>query len=113
MPDEIYVRDTALDSITTCLKMTLLSLMEFVCQEYFDGLRIMPRTFADALVALPVSIRKRQHEVIYEVHYNERDPAMMELLAVAFECINQRQLRDGKRRLVVRMRGGPEWSISI
>ena len=112
MPDEIYVRDTALDSITTCLKMTLLSLMEFVCQEYLGGLRIMPRTFADALVTLLVFIRKRQHEVVYEVHYNQRDPAMMELLAVAFERTNQRQLRQGKRRLVVRMRDGPEWSIS-
>jgi len=108
MPDEVYVRDTALDSITTCLKMTLLSLLEFVCQEYLGGRRITPRIFADALVGLPVRIIERQHEVVYEVHPNERDPAMMDLLAGAFERINQRELRDGKRRVVVRMRDGPD-----
>lgn len=107
MPDEIYVRDTALDSIATCLKMTLLSLLEFVCQEYLGGRRITPRIFADALVGLPVRIIERQHEVIYEIEPNIRDSAMMDLLAGAFERINQRGLRDGKRRVVVRMRDGP------
>ncbi|MFH1690936.1 MAG: hypothetical protein ABIE42_12010, partial [Candidatus Eisenbacteria bacterium] len=107
MPDEIYVRDTALDSITTCLKMALLSLLEFVCQEYLGGRRITPRIFADALVALPVRVIERQHEVIYEVEPNKRDPEMMALLAGAFERINNRQLRDGKRRIVVRMQEAP------
>jgi len=107
MPDEIYVRDTALDSITTCLKMALLSLLEFVCQEYLGGRRITPRIFADALVALPVRIIERQHEVIYEVEPNKRDPEMMALLAGAFERINKRQLRNGKRRIVVRMQEAP------
>ncbi len=41
MPDEIYVRDTALDSIVTCLKMALLALFVFVDQEYLGGRRII------------------------------------------------------------------------
>jgi len=48
MPNEIYVRDTALDSVTTCLKMLLLSLLEFIVQEDLGGRRLMPRTLADA-----------------------------------------------------------------
>lgn len=108
MPDEVYVRDTALDSITTCLKMTLLALLEFVCQEYLGKLRIMPRTFAERLVPLPVTIRQRQHEVIYEVEASPRDPEMTALLAKAFDIINKRQLRVGKRRLHARIREGPE-----
>jgi len=107
-PDEIYVRDTALDSITTCLKMTLLALLEFVCQEYLDKWRIMPRTLADRLVPLAVTIRERRHEVIYEVEANPRDPLMMALLADAFDVINQRQLRKGKRRIIARIRDGPD-----
>jgi len=107
MPDEIYVRDTALDSITTCLKMTLLALLEFCCQEYFDGLRIMPRTFAEALVPLPVTIRERPYEIIYEVAPNPRDPEMMALLAVALDRITQRRLHVGKRLLVARFREAP------
>ena len=108
MPNEIYVRDTALDAVTTCLKMTLLALLEFVCQEYFDGRRIMPRTFADRLVPLPVTIRERQHEIIYEVEANPRDPETMALLASAFDIINKRQLRLGKRRLTARICEDPE-----
>lgn len=107
-PDDIYVRDTALDSVTTCLKMTLLALLEFVCQEYLGKLRIMPRTFAERLVPLPVTIRERQHELIYEVEASPRDPEMTALLANAFDIINQRQLRVGKRRLHARIREGPE-----
>ena len=42
MPNEIYVRDTALDVVTTCLKMTLLALLELICQEYLDQYRLMP-----------------------------------------------------------------------
>ncbi|MFH1530068.1 MAG: hypothetical protein ABIK09_04930 [Pseudomonadota bacterium] len=107
MPDEIYVRDTALDSVTTCLKMTLLALLEYVCQEYLGGRRITPRTFAEAFVALPVRIRERRHEVIYEVEPNPRNPEMMALLEGAIERINQQKLRHGKRRIVVRMQSGP------
>jgi hypothetical protein len=107
MPDEIYVRDTALDSMTTCLKMALLALLEFICQEYLGGSRITPRSFAEAFVALPVRIRERRHEIIYEVEPNPRNPEMMALLKAAFERINARQLRRGDRRLVARMRDGP------
>ena len=108
MPDQIYVRDTALDSITTCLKISLLALLEFCCQEYFDGLRIMPRTFAEAFVPLPVTIRERPYEIIYEVAPNPRDPEMTALLAGALDRITQRQLRIGKRKLVARLREAPD-----
>ena len=107
MPDEIYVRDTALDTITTCFKMTLLALLEFCCQEYFDGLRIMPRTFAEALVPLPVTIRERPRQIVYEIARNPRDPEMMALLAVALDSITQRRLHIGKRLLVARFREAP------
>jgi len=108
MPEEIYVRDTALDSVTTCLKMALLALLEYVCQEYLGGRRITPRTFAEAFVALPVRVRERRHEVIYEVEYDQRNPEMMALLEAAFERINQQKLRHGKRRVVARMQAGPD-----
>jgi len=74
IPDEIYVRDTALDTITTCFKMTLLTLLEFCSQEYFDGLRIMPRTFAEAFIPPSATIRQRPHQIIYEVAPNPTDP---------------------------------------
>ena len=107
MPDEVYVRDTALDTITTCFKMTLLALLEFCCQEYFDGLRIMPRTFDEALVPLPVTIRERPHQTVYEVTRNPRDPEMMPLHAVALDRITQRRLYIGKRLLVARFCEAP------
>ena len=48
MPDDRDKRDTALDAVTTCLKMTLLTLLEFICQEYLEKYRLMPRTFIEA-----------------------------------------------------------------
>ena len=104
MPTEIYVRDTALDSITTCLKMVLLCLLEFVSQEYLGGRRIMPATFIGAWVSLPVTLATTRHQVVYEIAPNSRDPAMTDLLRAALDKIAARGLRLGKRRLVVRIR---------
>ena len=103
-PTEIYARDTALDSITTCLKMVLLCLLEFICQEYLDGKRIMPSTFTGAWLSLPVTIRTSRHQVIYEIAPNPRDPAMTDLLRNALDKITERRLRVGKRRLIVMLR---------
>ncbi|MFH0903257.1 MAG: hypothetical protein V2A73_21720, partial [Pseudomonadota bacterium] len=36
-PREVYVRDTTRDAIVTCLKMTVLMLIEYVLKEYFGG----------------------------------------------------------------------------
>lgn len=104
MPDEIYVRDTALDAITTCLKMMLLALLEFICQEYLEQYRLMPRTFIEAWMFLPVTIRQQQHCIIYEIAKNTRDPAMTRILERALECITALKLRIDGRLLVVRLR---------
>lgn len=108
MPDEIYVRDTALDSVTTCLKMALLTLLEFVCREYFDGWRMMPRTFAEAFVPLPVTIRESPHRIVYEVAPNPRDPKMTALLDSALQRVTKRKIKVGKRLLVARLRDDPD-----
>jgi hypothetical protein len=107
MPDEIYVRDTALDSITTCLKMLLLALLEFINQEYLDRRRIMPHTFVEAWLALPVTIRQNRHRITYEVAPNPRDPKMTALLAQALARITERKLKANGRLLVAKMRDGP------
>ena len=107
MPDDIYVRDTALDAVTTCLKMTLLALLEFICQEYLEQYRLMPRTFIEAWMSLPVTIRQQQHCIIYEIAQNPRDPTMTRLLDRALERITARKLRIDGRLLVVRLRDSP------
>lgn len=107
MPDKIYVRDTALDAVTTCLKMTLLALLEFICQEYLGQNRIMPRTFAEAWISLPVTIRESRHQILYEVTPNHRDPKMTRLLDEALRRITQRKLRLKGRLMVVRIKDEP------
>jgi len=109
-PIEIYARDTALDSIVTCLKMTLLCLLTFVGREFLGGYRITPRVFADALVTLPVTIRERQDEIVYEVAPNPRNPKMTALLAAALENVTSRNLIVRGRRLVARLRDDPPWT---
>ncbi len=111
-PDTIYVRDTALDSIGTCLKMVLLALLEFICQEYLCGYRLMPRTFIEAWIALPVTIRQNHHRVIYEIAPNHRDPTMTRRLEQALGVITKRKLRYQGRLLVARLRDDPKWANS-
>jgi hypothetical protein len=108
-PEEIYVRDTALEAVTTCLKLTLLALLEFICQEYLDHYRLMPRTFIDSWLALPVTIHERADYVLYDIAPNLRDPTMTQRLGEALERINQRRLHLGERQLVVRLHDAPEW----
>lgn len=106
-PDEIYVRDTELDSITTCFKMMLLAMLEFICQEYLGRKRIMPRTLVEAWMPLPVTVRTRRNQIIYEVAPNPRDPAMTALLAQVLESITQRKLRFNGKQVLARIRDGP------
>jgi len=61
------------------LKTTIPALLEFRRQEHLAGLRIMPRTFFEAFVPLPVTIRKRPDEIIKVVALNTRDPEMNSL----------------------------------
>ena len=103
-PSEIFVRDTALDTITTCLKMVLLCLLEFICQEFLGGRRFMPRTMIEAWMALPVTMRRSRHRVVYEVAPNPRDPAMTELLGSALAKVTARELRVDGRLLEARLR---------
>ena len=107
IPDEIYERDTALDSITSCLKMTLLSLLEFICQKYLGQYRLMPITFIESWMALPVTIRQNRQCIIYEVMSNQRDPSMSQLLDDALKRITERKLLVNGRLLVARLRGDP------
>ncbi len=111
-PDTIYVRDTALDSISTCLKMVLLALLEFVCQEYLGGYRLTPRTFIEAWIALPVTIRQSHYRVIYEIAPNPRDPTMTRRLEQALGVITERKLRYQGRLLVALLRDEPKWPNS-
>ena len=85
-PDTIYVRDTALDTITTCFKM--------------------------ALMALPVTIRQSRYELIYEIAPNPRDPSMTWRLEKASAKITERRIRYRGRRLVARLGSDPRWTNS-
>lgn len=111
-PETIYQRDTALDTLTTCFKMVLMALLEFVCQEYLGGYRLMPRTFIEAWMALPVAIRQTRHQVIYEIAPNPRDPPMTRRLEQALAVITARRIRCNGRLLVARLRADPNWADS-
>jgi hypothetical protein len=112
-PSEIYVRDTWLDTITACLKMVLLSLLEFVCKEYL-GRAMQPRTLCAAWMHLPVTVRIGLHRTLYVVTPNPRDQVKTDLLRQALAEITRRKLHDPEGRLIVAgLRGegedGEEW----
>lgn len=111
-PETIYVRDTALDTITTCFKMALMALLEFICQEYLGGYRLMPRTFIESWMALPVTIHQNRYEWIYEMVPNPRDPPMTRRLEKALAIITERRIRYQGRRIVVRLAADPKWADS-
>jgi hypothetical protein len=109
MPSEIYVRDTWLDTITACMKMTLLCLLEFVCKEYLGGHAMQPRTLCAAWMNLPVTVRTTPHRALYEVAPNPRDHQKTGLLRQALAEVTRRKLRDADGRLIVaRLRGEGE-----
>ena len=100
LPVMIQQRDTGRDSIMTCLKVTILALTEFVLKEYCGGLRAEWRTFIEALVALPVTVRTTKTRRLFQIHANPRQPALMAQLAEALVEVNGRKIRQGKRLLV-------------
>ena len=108
LPGEIYVRDTRRDSIMTCLKLNVLSLLEFVMQEYFGGVAMTWRTFIEQFVALPVEVRSNKRRCVYAIKANRRQPERMAQLRRAVEEINGREIRRGKQLLVFELCEDPE-----
>lgn len=99
MPTTIQQRDVGRDSIMTCLKLSVLSLAEFVLKEYFGSMAAEWRTYIEQLVALPVTVRTTADRRLFQIHANRRQPERMAQLAVALAEVNRRQLRQGKRLL--------------
>ena len=97
-PREIYVRDTTRDGIATCLKMAALMLIEYVLKEYFGDLRMEVRTFIEAFVWLPVTMRETPTTRTYEIEASERSPEDTKRLRVACaEATRRKLVADGRR----------------
>lgn len=92
MPRQIYQRDTGRDNITTCLKFTVLMLIEYVLKEYFGGLKMEWRRFIEELMPLPVTRLTSKSRVLYQIHANPRQEQRMAQLRLACEEINHRNL---------------------
>ncbi len=110
MPRQIWVRDTTKDSITTCLKLHLLTLIEYVLQEYFGGTKMEVRTFIEQFVNLPVTVRTTSTAVRYQIHANPRQPHRMVQLRDACNVINDRALLRGKQKLTFELLGRAQGS---
>ena len=100
LPETIYARDTTRDGVMTCLKLNVLSLLEFVLHEYFGGLGLHWRTFIEQFVALPVQMRSSKTRCVYSIQANGRQPERMDQLRGALDEINRRKLKRGKQLLV-------------
>lgn len=114
LPREIYVRDMTRDSIVTCLKLTVLMLIEYVLKEYFGGLRMEARSFIEAFVHLPVTVWETRTSITYQLHDNPRSPELSARLREACAEVNRREIRRGKKGLrfeVVAAAAGQERKI--
>jgi len=100
LPQTIYARDTTRDGVMTCLKLNVLSLLEFVLHEYFGGLGMHWRTFIEQFVALPVQVRSSTTRCVYSIQANGRQPERMDQLRGALDEVNRRRLKRGKQLLV-------------
>jgi hypothetical protein len=99
LPTDIQERDTCRDAVMTCLKVTVLLLLEYVLKEYFGGLAAEWRTYIEELVALPVTVRTSKTTRLIQIHKNPRQPERMKQLQAAMAEINRRSLQTGKHKL--------------
>lgn len=106
MPEQIYARDTGRDSIMTCLKLTVMALLEFALKEYFGGAAMEWRTFIEQLVPLPVTVRSTSARCLYQFHANPRHPELMAMVTAAVAELNLRGLCRGKQRLAFEVLAG-------
>lgn len=104
LPAEIRERDTTRDSIMTCLKLNVLSLVEFALQEYFAGTAMEWRTFIEQFMPMPVTVRSNKRRCVYELHGNPRQPAAMVKLRAAVHELNQRRIKRSEQLLVFELR---------
>jgi hypothetical protein len=99
MPTNIQERDTGRDSIMTCLKLAVVSLVQLLLKDYFGDLRMEWRTFIEQFVALPVTVRTTETRRLYQIHANPRQPERMTQLAEAIRRLNAAHIRRRDRLL--------------
>jgi len=104
MPDFIVERDVELDSIGTCIKLTLVALFEFILREYFGGARMELRTFIEGFVGLPVRIEQTRQVLRFVIHPSSRSPVATGKLATACAEVTRRRVRHHGRRLILEVR---------
>jgi hypothetical protein len=98
-PREYYLRDTTREQVATCAKLTVYLLLEHVLREYFPQQAMEPRTFIEHFVSLPVTIRTRPKELLFEIHGHSRDAKRMDALRAACQVVTGRELKEGERRV--------------
>jgi hypothetical protein len=104
MPDFIVERDVELDSIGTCIKLTLVALLEFILREYFGGARMELRTFIEEFVGLPVRIEQTRQILRFVIYPCSRSPVATGKLAAACAEVTRRRVRHHGRRLILELR---------
>jgi len=107
MPKQIFERDTGRDAVMTCLKVTVMTLLEFVLKDYFGGAAMEWSTFIAQLVPMPLTVRSSPERCLYQLHANPRHPTLMAALQAAVAEINRRDLRRGGQRLLFEITSAP------
>jgi hypothetical protein len=100
LPATIQRRDLGRDAIMTCLKLSMLALVEFTLKEYFGSMAAEWRTYIEQFIALPVTMRTTATRRHFMIHANLRQPERMAQLADALTEVNRRTIRQGDRLLV-------------
>jgi len=92
----------------TCLKLTVLMLLEFVLKEYFGGLGMEARTFIEEYLPLPTTRVETAHEVCFQITENPRSPRHAAWLRQAIQEINRREIRQNGKRMRFEIIAGPD-----
>ena len=99
--DHVYVVDVELDQLMTCFRMSFANLCSFFLSHCLNDEKMEIKNFIQSFFMLSGSITETDGERIIKLTRNEKEPEMMEKLALGLDVLNSFNINDinGKKYL--------------
>jgi hypothetical protein len=92
--EKVYKIDVELDQIMTSFRISFVNLCSYFVMEFLNGLTISLSHLIQKIFMMPALIIEMNDDRHIELHYNSKDPKLMEALSSALNKLNLLKIKD-------------------
>ncbi|CEG11134.1 conserved hypothetical protein [groundwater metagenome] len=96
--EHVYVADVELDQLMTCFRMSFANLCSFFLSQCLNNEKMELQTLIQSFFMLSRTITETENERTINLTRNEKEPEMMEKLALGLNALNSSGLTQTKSK---------------